>query len=117
VKESPPENAFVIPSFPINQVAAQELGALPGVDVIELDVTSDASVQEAITKSIAKYGRIDVLINNAGVAGFGLAEAYARARTMRIADGPDEVHWRVLARAERKRVAAGNSSISPGNVS
>jgi acyl-CoA dehydrogenase len=47
---------------------------------------------------------------------FGLADAYARARTMRIADGPDEVHWRVLARSERKRVAADIPALTSNNA-
>ena len=67
-----------------NQVAAQELAALPGVDVIELDVTSDTSVQEAIAQSLVKHGHIDVLVNNAGVAGFGLTEAYTLDQIKRL---------------------------------
>jgi len=35
-----------------------------------------------------------------------LASLYAGARTLRIADGPDEVHHRTVARAEMRRVAA-----------
>ena len=31
---------------------------------------------------------------------FGLAEAYAHARTLRFADGPDEVHRNAVARME-----------------
>lgn len=57
---------------------------------------------------------IDDAIQAHGAGGvtsdFGLADAFARARTMRIADGPDEVHWRLLAREERKRVAARHAS-------
>ena len=34
---------------------------------------------------------------------FGLAYAYAHARTMRLADGPDEVHRDQIARLELKR--------------
>lgn len=34
---------------------------------------------------------------------FPLAELYAAARTLRLADGPDEVHKRSLARRELKR--------------
>ena len=34
---------------------------------------------------------------------FGLAQAYAHARTMRLADGPDEVHRDQIARLELKR--------------
>lgn len=60
-----------------NQVAARELAALPGIDVIEMDVTSDESVQAAVAQTLAKYGKIDVLVNNAGVGGYGLIEAYS----------------------------------------
>ncbi|MGN8068448.1 SDR family oxidoreductase [Mucilaginibacter sp. 22184] len=67
-----------------NQAVARELAALPGVDVVELDVTSDTSVQEAFAKSLAKYGHIDVLVNNAGLAGFGVTEAYTLDQVRRL---------------------------------
>ncbi|HEV3412684.1 MAG TPA: SDR family oxidoreductase [Puia sp.] len=60
-----------------NEAAAKELAALPNIEVVEIDVTSDASVKTAIEKMLAKYGNIDVLINNAAVSGFGLLEAYS----------------------------------------
>lgn len=60
-----------------NQAAARDLASLTGIEVVEMDVTSDGSVQAAIDQTLAKYGRIDVLVNNAGVAGFGLIEAYS----------------------------------------
>jgi alkylation response protein AidB-like acyl-CoA dehydrogenase len=34
---------------------------------------------------------------------FGLARAYANIRTLRLADGPDEVHCRAIARSEFKK--------------
>ncbi len=47
---------------------------------------------------------IDWAIQAHGGAGvcddFGLAHAYASARTLRLADGPDEVHREQLARLE-----------------
>ena len=36
---------------------------------------------------------------------FGLARMYASIRTLRIADGPDEVHNRTIARLEMKKYA------------
>ena len=63
-----------------NAAVAQELASLPQVEVVELEVTSDESVEQAVAHTLAKYGRIDVLVNNAGVSGFGLVEAYSLER-------------------------------------
>jgi acyl-CoA dehydrogenase len=50
---------------------------------------------------------IDRAIQVHGAAGvcddFGLAKAWARARSLRLADGPDEVHRRTVAREELKK--------------
>ncbi len=45
------------------------------IEVVELDVTDSESVDHAVAAVIAKAGRIDVLINNAGVAAAGVSEA------------------------------------------
>ena len=39
----------------------------------------------------------------AGVSDDFLASAWAHARTIRLADGPDEVHREAIAKAELKR--------------
>jgi NAD(P)-dependent dehydrogenase (short-subunit alcohol dehydrogenase family) len=44
------------------------------VKVIALNVDDDVSVDSAISKAIAENGRIDVLVNNAGVGGGGSVE-------------------------------------------
>src|SRR5215475_2970872 len=54
-----------------NAPAAEELRALADRDhldlrVIELDVTKDASVEQAIASIVAATGRFDVVVNNAG---------------------------------------------------
>ena len=49
-----------------------------------------------------------------GVSGdFPLASMYAHMRTLRIADGPDEVHKKTLARQEFKRQAQGRRTPAP----
>ncbi len=40
---------------------------LPGVEYVVCDVTSDESVKTAVGEVLAKAGRIDLLVNNAGV--------------------------------------------------
>jgi NAD(P)-dependent dehydrogenase (short-subunit alcohol dehydrogenase family) len=47
---------------------------LQGVELIEMDVRDVASVQRAIQSVIDKAGRIDVLVNNAGVTMVGAVE-------------------------------------------
>ena len=39
----------------------------PGIDYLACDVTSDESVQAAVGEVLSKTGRIDLLVNNAGV--------------------------------------------------
>lgn len=60
-----------------NEAVAKELSALEHVEVVEIDVTDDNSVNNAFEKVLARHGKIDVLVNNAGLAGFGLVEAFS----------------------------------------
>ena len=41
----------------------------------ECDVTSEASIKNAIEEIVSKYGRIDILFNNAGIAQSGSVES------------------------------------------
>lgn len=53
----------------VNQAAAKQLQEDYSVDVISnyCDVTEEASIQEAVEKTIQQFGKIDILINSAGI--------------------------------------------------
>jgi NAD(P)-dependent dehydrogenase (short-subunit alcohol dehydrogenase family) len=54
--------------------------------VLELDVTDEASAEAAAAAVVAAAGRIDVLINNAGIGAFGLNEAFTTGQLQSMFD-------------------------------
>ncbi len=60
-----------------DQAAAENLN----IHVLELDVTDQASIDAAVQAAINQAGRIDVLVNNAGLGTFGITEAFSVEQT------------------------------------
>ena len=56
------------------QLASKELAQQPGIEISALDVTDRDSRIRAIEAVLSRHSRIDVLVNNAGVAVFGSIE-------------------------------------------
>ena len=50
------------------------------IEAISLDVTRSEQIQEAVRQTIKRFGRIDVLVNNAGFGITGAAEAFTDAQ-------------------------------------
>jgi NAD(P)-dependent dehydrogenase (short-subunit alcohol dehydrogenase family) len=88
----------------IRALAAKE--SLP-LHILELDVTNDASVEQAVLASVEQAGRIDVAINNAGYVLVGLAEAVTTEQAQQIMDtnffGSVRVNRAVLPYMRRQR--------------
>lgn len=68
------------------------------VEIAAIKVAAPEVALKIIDRAMQVHGA-------AGLTGdFPLASFYAHARTLRIADGPDEVHKRTIARVELRRV-------------
>ncbi|WBO63274.1 oxidoreductase [Streptomyces camelliae] len=60
--------------------------ALDVVNFLDLDVTSDASATAVVQRVVDRFGRIDVLVNNAGVGLMGAAEENSVAQAQVVFD-------------------------------
>jgi len=98
------------------QRVSAALGAHEDLLVVELDVTDPADAEASVTAAVERFGRIDVLVNNAGnfYAGFfeELSPQDFRAQVETTLFGPMNVTRAVLPvmRAQRAGLVAAISS-------
>src|SRR3984957_3399777 len=59
-----------------NRTAAEALQKA-GIKTLELDVNDGASIDAGVKRTPAEAGKIDVLVNNAGIASAGVTEAFS----------------------------------------
>jgi SDR family mycofactocin-dependent oxidoreductase len=97
-------------------VACQALG----VDCLTFaaDVRDDAAVTAAVAATVGRFGRIDVLFNNAGVCGYGAAHELTEEAWDAMLDINLKGAWLVARRvmphmmAQRSGVIVNNSSVA-----
>ena len=65
---------------------AERLGDSPGLLPVALDVTNEAQAKAAVEAVVEKFGRIDVLVNNAGFGLLGAIEESSDADVRRMYD-------------------------------
>ena len=63
---------------------ARAAAGLDGVVALEFDVSDPGAVDAMATRAVAELGRVDALVNNAGVADFGPIEETDFARWRRV---------------------------------
>ena len=77
------------------------------IQVVEMDVCDDGSVSAATQQILERAGRIDVVINNAGVAALGITEAYTVEKMQKLFEvnffGVARVNRAVLPTMRRQR--------------
>ena len=95
-----------------NASAAAELKKIAGgerlqLEVLEADVTDEASVGRAVAAALERTGRLDVVVNNAGYAGLGITEGYTIEQFQQMFDvnvlGVQRVNRAVLPAMRRQR--------------
>ncbi|MDJ1502699.1 SDR family oxidoreductase [Xanthocytophaga agilis] len=60
-----------------------ELTTLDNILVTKLDVLDIHSIENAVNEGVRKFGKIDVLLNNAGYGAYGPLESFSRERIIR----------------------------------
>jgi len=80
--------ALVAAGFEVIGTSRKTADAVPpdGVTFLDLDVTSDESVTNLVDHVVGQFGRIDVLVNNAGVGAGGAAEESSIEQAQRVFD-------------------------------
>lgn len=83
------------------------VGAGAPIEVLEMEVTDDASVDAGVKAALDRAGHLDVVVNNAGVAAVGLTEAFTPEDFSRVYDvnvnGPVRVNRAVLPSMRARR--------------
>ena len=82
-----------------NAEKAKTLARLANIEVLDVELTSGRSVNDAMATIIEKEGRIDVVVNNAGVYATGIAETFTEEDLEKVMDVDVKGPWRTIRAA------------------
>jgi NAD(P)-dependent dehydrogenase (short-subunit alcohol dehydrogenase family) len=82
-----------------NARKAEALVAQANIEVLDVEITSERSVNDAISTIIKKEGRIDVLVNNAGIYTVGIAETFTEGDLDKVLNVDVIGTWRTIRAA------------------
>jgi NAD(P)-dependent dehydrogenase (short-subunit alcohol dehydrogenase family) len=83
----------------LNAEKAKELVQQANIEVLDVDVTNGKSVTDAVATIINKEGRIDVVVNNAGIYAIGIAESFTEDDLDRMLNVDVTGAWRIIRAA------------------
>jgi short-subunit dehydrogenase len=66
--------------------AANELGSIPNIEVINIDLNNEKSISDNVQYILCRYGSIDILINSKEVTGMGPLETTSISQIKHILD-------------------------------
>src|SRR5450432_4229332 len=79
-----------------NAAKAKALVQQANIEVLDVDVTNGKSVDDAIAAIIKKEGKVDVVVNNAGVYATGIAETFTDDDFDKVMDVDVRGPWRII---------------------
>ena len=82
-----------------NAEKAKALARQANINVLDVELTSGRSVNDAMATIIEKEGRIDVVVNNAGVYATGIAETFTEEDLEKVMDVDVKGPWRTIRAA------------------
>src|SRR5882672_6177729 len=82
-----------------NADKAKALVQQANIEILDVDVTDGKSVMDAVATIIKKEGRIDVVVNNAGIYATGIAETFTEDDLDKVMDVDVKGPWRIIRAA------------------
>ncbi|NHM07644.1 SDR family oxidoreductase [Flavobacterium sp. CYK-4] len=79
-----------------NADKAKALSAVENITVVDVELTNEENVQKVFGEIISKEGKIDVLVNNAGYAAYGVAESFTTKDVQDMLDVHVIAYWRLI---------------------